>query len=362
MTRQDLAGKTVNANVAEPLVPGAQVRQWAESDKESVISLIQALVAIPSRGGLDPYEPIVDHVRRWLSEHDLPARLIHDPATGQVVGVVSDLPGAHPGPRYVLDACLDTAPFGEPTAWRHPPTSATIEGGWLHGRGAADSKAAIAIFLHVAARLRAQAKYLHGTLTLLFDADEHTGRFGGAKTYFGGADAPTDVVGVMIGYPGAAELVIGGRGFLRADMTVRGQAGHAGSRRSRSHDNAVEKAAELVRPLADNRQPGPADPALDLPPKVTVTGISGGESYSIIPDRCTVNVDVRLTTTFDQAAAQYIIEQAAARVDDRWPDSRPTTVVLHESWQAYRLAATAPIRVALLRAAQQHLPNPVTAT
>ena len=54
---------------------------------------------------------------------------------------------------------------------------------------------------------------------LLFDVDEHTGRFGGARAYFEGADAPDSVDGVMIGYPGPDHVVTGGRGVLRARLS-----------------------------------------------------------------------------------------------------------------------------------------------
>jgi Peptidase family M20/M25/M40 len=79
---------------------------------------------------------------------------------------------------------LDTAPFGDEAAWTHPPTSGQIAGGWLHGRGSSDSKAGAAIFAHVAAWLRDTAGGVGGSVVLLFDVDEHTGGFGGAKAYF----------------------------------------------------------------------------------------------------------------------------------------------------------------------------------
>lgn len=338
------------------------IHDLARADHDSVIALIQELVRIPTRSGVDPYGEIIDCVSRWLKGRGLAARQLLDKATNRAVALVCDINGKHPGPRYVLDACLDTAPFGDATAWRHAPTSGTIEDGWLYGRGSADSKAAIAIFMHVATRIREGHEHLHGTLTLLFDADEHTGHFGGAKHYFGAADTPRDIGGVMIGYPGMDKLVIGGRGFLRAEFTVRGTAGHTGSRRAMHNGNAIEKAAELVRILAGNQEPGPIDPALGLPPQLTVTGITGGEGYSIVPDCCTVNVDIRLTTTFDDAAAKKVVSEAVAEIDNQWPSStRATTVVFHESWPAYRLGDGVPIRVALQYAAERHLQGQVNA-
>ncbi len=337
------------------------IRSLADADQESVISLIQEFVGIPTQGGRDSCDPIIDCVSQWLAQHDLPSRRLHD-EVGRAVALVCDITGHHSGPRYVLNACLDTAPFGDPASWQYAPTSGLTENGWLHGRGSADSKAAIAIFMHIAAHLHGATPQLYGSLTLLLDADEHTGNFGGAKRYFGAPDAPRDILGVMIGYPGVDELVIGGRGFLRAELTVRGEAGHTGSRRAAGNSNAVEKAAELVRLLSNHRTPGPIDPALDLAPKITVTKITGGESFSIIPDRCVIGVDVRLTTIFDEPSGKMLLEEAAAQVDEQWPTSNlPTTVAFRESWPAYRLDENSSVRGALTCAAEHQLKKRVPA-
>jgi succinyl-diaminopimelate desuccinylase len=335
----------------------AVIRAGAAEDAQRVTGLIQQLVRVPSVAGLDAYEPIIDLIDGWLQNHGLAPRRLTSP-TGDLLGLACDVPGRHPGPRYVLDACIDTAPLGDEAAWRHPPLAGVIEDGWLYGRGAADSKAAVAIFAYVAARLRAEAGALHGTLTLLYDADEHTGRFGGAKRYFAGPDAPTDVAGVMIGYPSLSKVVVGGRGFLRAALTVRGTATHTGSNDPTAESNAVEKAALLVRALRRHRTPALTDPSLGLPAKLTVTAVHGGEGYSIVPDRCEVHVDVRLTPSFGADAARGLLEQLVATVDRRWPTVGPTEIRYEESWPPYRLRASSPVRVALLEAAAHQLGSP----
>ena len=192
----------------------------------------------------------------------------------------------------MLDTCLDTAPFGDERAWAHPPTSAHIADGWMTGRGSADSKSGTAIFCHIAARLAAGPRDWHGTLVLLCDVDEHTGGFGGAKRYFEGDDAPTDVAGVMIGYPGMDKLVVvGGRGVHRAKLHVHGIASHSGS--SKTTPSAIEKAADLVRTLTTAELPAGATAEFPLPGKLTVTAMTGGEGYSVTPDLCSLNVQSR---------------------------------------------------------------------
>jgi succinyl-diaminopimelate desuccinylase len=326
------------------------IRRAADADHQSVIELVRRLVQTPSRGGIDPYEPVLELVEGWLQERDLQPWRLHDDE-GKPVGLACDVEGAQPGLCYVLNACVDTAPFGEEQAWCHAPTSGVIVDGWLFGRGSADCKAAVAIFAHLAVRLSQQVGTLAGTATLLFDADEHIGGFAGARRFFTQQPA-REVAGVMVGYPGSEQVIVGGRGFLRAELVVRGSAGHSGGKATTA-GNAVEKAALLVTALSRQQLPSEPDEGFPLPPKLTVAMIQGGEGYTIVPDACTVAVDVRLTPSFDQAAAVQLVERVAHAVDQRWPTSKPTGIRFEESWPAYRLAPDSRLGLALTGAASQ---------
>jgi succinyl-diaminopimelate desuccinylase len=328
---------------------GAALRA-AQEDRDSVVELTRQLVRLPSRAGIDPYEPVLECMSAWLAGHGLRPRQL--PGAGrETVAMVCEITGGRAGPRYVLDACLDTAPFGDETAWTYPPTSGVIDGGWLHGRGACDSKAGVAIFAHVAARLLPVSGQLAGSLVLLFDVDEHTGGFGGARAYFVGADAPDRVDGVMIGYPGPDYVVTGGRGVLRARLHVYGVASHSGSRTTTP--NAVTKTAQLVSALAGAELPTGAGPDFPLPPRLTVTEVAGGSGYSAVPDLCTLNVDVRLTPAFDIAAAENTLHVLTDQVDAAWPGTRRTLIEITTHWPAYQLPDDSTLKTALLTAARQ---------
>ncbi|MCP3805019.1 M20 family metallopeptidase [Allokutzneria sp. A3M-2-11 16] len=316
----------------------------AHDDFDSVVGLTRELIALPSRGGVDPYEPVLDAVRDWLRARGLSATVLTDD-TGEPVGLTCAIQGARPGPRWVLDACLDTAPFGDEAAWTHPPASAIVHNGWLYGRGSADSKSGVAIFCHIAVRLAAMADRLRGSVELLFDVDEHTGRFGGAKRYFQG-----DFAGVIIGYPGLDKLVVGGRGVYRAKLDVHGTSSHSGG--SSVTPSAIEKAARLVRALSTVDFPD-GGPEFPLPGKLTVTAISGGHGFSVTPDLCALNVDIRTTPTFDAQQAEDVLRRTVAAVDADWPGTRPTHIEVDTCWPAYALAADSPLREAMLGAARQ---------
>jgi succinyl-diaminopimelate desuccinylase len=283
-----------------------------------------------------------------MRDHGLATTLLRC-GTGAVVGLTTEIRGSYPGPRWVLNACLDTAPFGDEHAWTHFPTSGVIENGWMWGRGSADSKVAVAIFCHLASRLTASTEQLHGSLVLLFDLDEHTGHFGGARQYFEGPDAPNDIAGVIIGYPGMDKLVIGARGVYRAELRVHGTASHSGA--SRSTPNAIDKAAHLIQELRATDLPDGTSADFPLPGKLTVTAIDGGQGYSVTPDVCTLDIDFRTTPIFDDEAAATLLDHVTTRVDELWPDTRPTLVQLTIRWPAYALAADSRLRTTLLRVA-----------
>jgi len=326
----------------------ASLRSAALEDCPSVLELSSDLVRIPSRGGIDPYEQVLDRMASWLNSRELGYRRLTGPG-GATVALACEVIGAGPGPRYVLDACLDTAPFGDRSSWSRSPTSGEIVDGWLHGRGSSDSKTGAAIFAHIVARLKSTASDWAGSVVLLLDIDEHTGAFGGAKAFFEETGAPR-VDGVMIGYPGQDHVVTGGRGVLRAQLHVHGVAGHSGSASSVT-PSAIAKAAALVTRLHDADLPGPADPSFPLPARLTVTAVNGGEGYSVVPDLCIVNVDVRLTPGFDSQAALKTVRKLAAETDHDWPGTRATHVEVTTSWPPYALPANSPLRMALLSAA-----------
>jgi len=311
----------------------------------SIVTLTRALIAIPSQGGVDTCDAMIAAVSAWLKARRVPFTILYD-KDKRAVAVVATITGAAAGPLYCLDACLDTATVGDTNKWQHPPFSPVEEAGWLYGRGSSDSKAAVAIFCHLAAYFQRRQAKLAGTLHVLFDADEHTGRFGGVKAYLANFPPPA---GVFIGYPGNDVVSSGARGFYRTEITVHGQSAHSGSSSSPGK-NALVKASALVSTLVAAPLPA-AHPNFSLPAKLTVTEMAGGKGYTAVPDLCHVKVDIRLTPDFDAARARALIAACVAQIDKSSPTDQPTTTVEEESWPAYMLAVDSKILAALSRSA-----------
>ena|SRR2546425_514991 len=314
---------------------------------EGIVELARDLIRIPTRAGIDPPAPILDFVTEWCRARDLPhARLEQN---GRSVGISSHLPSGTTGPVLCLDACVDTAPFGEEAKWTHPPTAAVVVGGRLFGRGAADSKMGAAIFLTLLSQLHREGAPRRGDLYLLLDADEHTGEFGGAKEFMRKADPRPDAI--WIGYPGNNTIVGGSRGFLRGRLSVAGTAAHSGSKR-RKGINAVSRAARLVVALEDVTLPAESDPAFSFGPSLTVTALHGGQGFSVVPDSCELNLDIRLTPNVGADETRQLVHQTVADFDMNYRGPRPTRIDWEDSWPAFRVPDSSPVIASLRSAAE----------
>lgn len=325
---------------------------------DSVIVLARALVRIPSRAGEDDLAPVARCVEHWFVSRGVRHRVLRADS-GAPLGIYAQVQGGRgAGPWTVLNATLDTAGFGDLDSWRHPPTGAFVEDGWLSGRGSADSKAGVALFAHLLQDFTASPANVAGRIGVLFDCDEHSGHFGGARAFFDrpfddGAGPPRPE-GVLIGYPGMDCIVNGCRGFVRARLRVHGVAAHSGATQDRGV-NAVQRAADLCQALQALPLPA-ASTAFPLPPQLTITGIhGGGEGFSQVPDACELCIDVRLTPDFNDTLARSAVSGAVQRFDAARGPAGATQVEWIDGWPAYQVPPSHPLAAAMQQAARQEL-------
>ena len=327
----------------------------ADVPLHSTTDLLRALVRIPSRAGEDDLGPIALFLEEWLAKRGVAVRTLAGDA-GARLGVYAEATGAASGPWTVLNATVDTAGFGDLSTWTFAPSSAEIDGGWLHGRGSADSKAAVAIFSHLLLEMLGRTDFA-GRIGVLFDCDEHSGRFGGAHAFFDrphDGQAPPRPDGVLIGYPGIDRIVNGCRGFLRSVLTIHGVAAHSGSSRQRGV-NAISRAFELGRRLEGLTLPPPTE-AFPLPPQLTITGMHGGsDAFSQVPDLCELRLDVRLTPSFSLEAARRAVEETVSAFDASSPKAAATAIEWHGGWPAYQLAPDHALVQAMQQAGRDEL-------
>ncbi len=229
-----------------------------------------------------------------------------------LVAIVGELDGS--GSGLVLAGHLDCVPPG--TGWTSDAFTLTERDGRLHGRGASDMKGFDAMAINLA-REAAEVGVSH-PLVLILTCDEEVGGLGAkllAETWPSDRRLPTATV---IGEPTSMRVVRMHKGFLKLRLTISGEHGHTGN--PTIGHNAIAPMGSAIVALETLRSElleletatSPAFGALGNP-VLSIVGVEGGEAWNMTPDRCELQVGLRLLP--DQDRDEWI-EHVRSRLSD----------------------------------------------
>ncbi|KAB5607074.1 succinyl-diaminopimelate desuccinylase [Bifidobacterium jacchi] len=275
----------------------------AEATREdALVALLDQIMGAYSVS--DDEGPLADAIERYLRA--LPHLTVH--RHGDTVVASTSFGRSQ---RVILAGHIDTVPVidnfpprclepGDPliredVAAAHPCERV------LWGRGATDMKASDAVLLYLAAALDGVHVTPQYDLTFVFyDHEEVAAEKNGLRKV---VEAHPDWISgdfAIIGEPTDCGIEGGCNGTIRFDVITHGVAAH--SARAWMGQNAIHKAAEVLRRLAEYQ---PIDVPVDglvYREGVNATLISGGKGTNVIPDECRVHVNYRFAP--DKSVAQ----------------------------------------------------------
>ncbi len=190
------------------------------------------------------------------------------------------------------------------------PFAGTIDNGAVHGRGAVDNKATLAILLALLEAWQAQGIAPTTNLLVAATVDEEVGTAGApaAATWLQKEGIVIDQM--IVAEPTLCQPIHGHKGVVRLAFTVRGTAAHS----SQPHlgQNAIVGAAAIVHALQREQERLQQLPSTALGnPMLTTTLIEGGTGINVVPDRCTLSVDRRVVDGEDAATVATAVQQMA---------------------------------------------------
>ncbi len=219
------------------------------------------------------------------------------------------MPARRIRPGLTLSAHLDTVPADE-SDWTSDPFTLEERGDRLVARGSCDMKGFVALAVNRMATV--DPTRLLRPLALLLTFDEEIGCLGAAHFTGSGSSLPTSV---WVGEPTRLRVVRMHKGHMRLKVVVRGKAAHTGS--PHLGINAVEGAIPVLAGLARLRRQweqahSPHAAAFGEVPFAVLAAarIRGGEAVNVVPDRCEIDVGIRLMPGMDSAAAVQEVRDA----------------------------------------------------
>ena len=193
-----------------------------------------------------------------------------------------------------MDTVHEKGSFGQPPV--------RVEGDRIIGPGVIDCKGGIAIALLCMKALLENGCQKHVRLILTSDEE--------ISNILGGEKEIQFIKNSAAGFPYALncetaerdEVVISRKGILKYRLDIKGVGGHAGKHYFTSK-NAILEAAHKILALHEKSVPGGTTYSCNI--------IQGGKVLNVIPDSCSVSLDIRACTVKDIEQAKTEVEAVA---------------------------------------------------
>lgn len=221
----------------------------------------------------------------------------------------------------ILSGHMDCVPARE-EGWESDPFTLTDRGDRWVGRGASDMKGFLALSLALAEEL--DTRMLRHPLYLLFTYDEEVGTLG-AHRFSRVFDSPETLPrNVIIGEPTSLKVARMHKGHLKLRITTLGKSAHSGY--PHLGRNAIEAAGHVIARLSAVREelmserPPHSEHFEGVPfAALNVGTIRGGSAVNVIPDRCALELGIRLLPGMPTGSMIERVESALSELhDDEW--------------------------------------------
>lgn len=225
------------------------------------------------------------------------------------------LPGQGTQPALLYCGHFDTVPLGE-APWTHSPHSAHIdEQGWLWGRGSVDMKGGVAAMLLGLITVARSGVKLPGDLRFLGTIGEEVDCAGARAALQSGV--MQGVGQLVIAEPTDLDLVVAHKGALFLEFTTAGRSAHGAM--PEQGVNAIVHMVRLLNRLEAFDFGVEAHPLLGRP-TLNIGTVQGGSVVNLVPDRCTVQVDVRTIPGLDHSVLLDRFQDLLDDVGGELPD------------------------------------------
>jgi succinyl-diaminopimelate desuccinylase len=196
----------------------------------------------------------------------------------------------------LLFAChIDVVGPGE-APWKYPPFSATKVNGKIYGRGSSDMKGGTAAIVTAIREIVDSSVKLNGDIIFLAAAGEETDSCG-AKRFVHNCGDIGPLAGIVIPEPTNFDAVTGHRGLLWVQFDTTGKCAHGST--PQLGVNAISSMKNLLDKLEIYEQRRLTEGC-----SMSINTINGGKSINVVPDQCSITVDIR--TTIEQTHAGLI--------------------------------------------------------
>ncbi len=262
--------------------PAASLNRLIDADRDAMIALLAALVAVPTEN--PPARvclPCLDLLTQAVTGAGLEHRRIDIPSPADAPRAALHAWSGRPGPTLYFHGHYDVVPASVSDQFEP-----RIEGDALFGRGSSDMKSGLVAMLYAAKAVAAAGMTGRARLGLMFVPDEETGGEYGSAALAAMGELAADAVGMLLPEPTSGAVWNANRGAISLEVTVKGRASHVGL--AHLGVNAFEGAVAIVNRLIALKA--------EVEPSILLIGgrVEAGSNFNVVPDSCRFTIDRRI--------------------------------------------------------------------
>ena len=200
-------------------------------------------------------------------------------------------------PTLLLNAHIDTVKPVD--SWQRDPYHPSREGDLLYGLGSNDCGGGLCSLLQVF-RILTQKPQSYNIIYLASAEEEVSGKDGISSAL----PLLPKVDLAIVGEPTGMQPAVAEKGLMVLDVIAHGKSGHAARNEG---VNAIYEALDDMRWIRDYKFEKVSE--FLGPTKMTLTVVNAGTQHNVIPDTCTMLVDIRTNEFYDNEEVYHFICQ-----------------------------------------------------
>ena len=200
-------------------------------------------------------------------------------------------------PTLLLNAHIDTV---KPvTSWSRDPFSPDVEDDVLYGLGSNDCGGGLCSLLQIF-RMLTEKPQSYNLIYLASAEEEVSGKDGITRAL----PLLPHIDLAIVGEPTGMNPAVAEKGLMVLDVIAHGKSGHAARNEG---VNAIYEALDDMRWIRDYKFEKVSE--FLGPTKMTLTVVNAGTQHNVIPDKCTMLVDIRTNEFYDNEEVYEFIRQ-----------------------------------------------------
>ena len=200
-------------------------------------------------------------------------------------------------PTLLLNAHIDTV---KPvSSWQRDPFSPLQEDGKLYGLGSNDCGGGLCTLLQIF-RMLSEKPQSYNLIYLASAEEEVSGKDGISRAL----PLLPKIDVAIVGEPTGMQPAVAEKGLMVLDVIAHGKSGHAARNEG---INAIYEALDDMRWIRDYKFEKVSE--FLGPTKMTLTVVNAGTQHNVIPDTCTMLVDIRTNEHYDNEELYHFICQ-----------------------------------------------------